>query len=95
MHQSPSMRASVFVLDLPDTPPENMLIIIAEANQMQGNGAWNAPYLAWLIVYRPDPGSVQKKFRSKRWLQKDEWLVWLKLACEESQSCLLLKIQLF
>ena len=50
MHQSPSMRASVFVLDLPDTPPENMLIIIAEANQMQGNGAWNAPYLAVVII---------------------------------------------
>ena len=37
----------MLVLGLPDTPPQNMPIIVAEANQTQGNGAWNAPYMAF------------------------------------------------
>ena len=37
----------MFVLDLPNAPPsQEVPIIIAEANQAQRNGAWNAPYPA-------------------------------------------------
>ena len=42
------------VWGLPDTPPQNMPTIVAEANQTQVNGAWNAPYLADLAQqYNP------------------------------------------
>ena len=31
------------MLNVPDTPPQDMPAMIAQARQTQGSGAWNAP----------------------------------------------------